>query len=888
MFDPPVGSPRSVAPPRHLAHALAALAALAVGCVEPRALLLPDTPEVRAAKAMLLAWESPSGTVGITAIDLVAEGASPVAVRTTDTLTALVFAIGLDALHLDAGLITLPAASEPSRPLPPGALVYRAAPGDSASPRAWAAIDPADLGTALRRLRLPSLGPGACEEAGGCFRRVEDVEGCELPCDEPAPPAPPVAPALPALPAPAERPRFAPCPDGWAETSATSTATPSACEPPASLDATCPEGQWPDPSSIPAATTFVYAAPDAAPGGTGERDRPFAHVLDAVAALPRSGGVVVLARGAFAERVSLVRSAVIVGACPDGDGATSLAGLEVRAGTVHLANVRIDATETPALAAFGASSVLVLERVVVEGGENHANGLVVDDGGAAQATDLVLRETGRAIWVTGSGSRAEVSRLHVLEALRSAFYVQRGAGLTVEDAVVVDTGVRGVEARAARVRLSRVRFAGTALAGVRLTESATATITDVWIDDTKGEQALDVSGRSHLTADRVFVSSVIGTGLRVTSASARARDLVAHDVVATDAFTGEGLLVQNGTISAERVEVLRATGASIFVDGSGPPETTVLTDVDVRGTRTRGPATEPGHGLDVRGTGALTIARARIVDSATSGLEVTASQSAPGVQRLSDLTIDGTGGGGLVLRGSAAVHVARVFVARAAQEAVVSWGAAPLLEDVTVERSQFGVRYVGGSFELRRARVSDTRSVGLLGDSLVTGERPSIELEDLEVLRAGHFGLVVNESVGVVRRARFDGNVAVGACFDASDVELEDLVAERTVRPPEPFALCNDPQMSSDRAIGVSFRGRSDQSIIFYLEGSMSRFVARDNADVGIDVGPFSRLELRDGVVEGNPIGVTIRDQSPEDLSLDERVIYRNNDETLRVLPPGT
>ncbi|MCK6548830.1 hypothetical protein L6R52_23500, partial [Myxococcota bacterium] len=91
-----------------LAALTTALAALTAACVEPRALILPDTPELRAGRSMLLVWESPSGDVGVAALDLGSDATIPVALPTTDTLTALVYPLGLDAFHLAPGPIPLP------------------------------------------------------------------------------------------------------------------------------------------------------------------------------------------------------------------------------------------------------------------------------------------------------------------------------------------------------------------------------------------------------------------------------------------------------------------------------------------------------------------------------------------------------------------------------------------------------------------------------------------------------------------------------------------------------------------------------------------------------------------------------------------------------------
>ncbi|MCK6551788.1 hypothetical protein L6R52_38495, partial [Myxococcota bacterium] len=825
---------------------------------------------------------------GVAALDLGSDATIPVALPTTDTLTALVYPLGLDAFHLAPGPIPLPSAREPSRPIPGGASVFRAAPGTSDEPRAWRVIDPADLGAAITRLRLPGLAPGACEDAGGCFRRVDGLEGCEVPCDEPEPPALPIPPAPAAQPHAAELPRFAPCPDGWSLRAATSTTSPDTCDPPASLAATCPMGQWPDPSTIPAGATRLYAAPDAAPGGTGTQGSPFASVAEAIAALPRSGGVVVLARGAFPERLSLTRSATLVGTCAEGSSATSLAGIEARAGVVRVSNLRVDATTSPALGAAGEGTTLVLDRVAVDGGEDHANGLFVEEGAEARATDLVLRGTGRAIWAVDRGSNVEVSRLDVDDVLRNALYVLRGARLSVDSARVRGVRVRGLETRAAAVSLARVHFEDVAQAGVRLAETSTVTLTDVWVDGVGAEQAIDVLGDGRLDGERLLVTNVAGTGVRVVSARARLVDVTARELVRSEGLAGEGLLVQDSTVTVERIAVVRASGRGIAIEGSGPADDVVLRDVDVRDTRPRVEGDESGLGLSLSGTSLLTLVRARIAGSAAAGVDLTTLVDAPRAQAVEDLTIDGARGPGVVLRGSGRVSLARVSVEATGAEAIVSWGAEVVLEDVDVARTTFGPRYVGGRFDARRVRVADTRSAGLLGDPAVVGQRPVITLEDVEVLRAGHFGLVIKESAGRIARARFDGNVAVGACLDASDLDVEDLIAERTVRPREPLVVCNDPQSVSDTAVGVSLRGRSDLTVIFYLEASLRRFVLRANADRGLDIGPFSRVELRDGVVEGHPVGIVIRDQSPEDLAVEGGVIFRDNGESLRVVPTGS
>ncbi len=345
-------------------------------------------------------------------------------------------------------------------------------------------------------------------------------------------------------------------------------------------------------------TVFVDASFGGKPKGT--RASPFADLAAAAAALP-DGGTIAVAAGSYSDSLLPKVPLDVRGRC---------------AALVTLA----PATKQPALSvSTTAANGTRLSGVTITGGESV---LRASDGAKLLVHGVrIANTTSRALLASAGGSIAFSDGV-VTDVLGASNLSTAGNAVTAED--------DGSHVALLRVRISRA--AGSALMA---RYGATASVTDVVIDD--GNPTAQVNGLGtginafkggQIVVYRVRVSLTIGHAL---SAEEESSSLTGSRVWAdrcaakqTGAPGGYGLLVSKGASAA--LAGLRTSGCrSAAVNVYGPGTTLQLTASALTGTRSHIPASSDGGGLVVAGGAKAQISSVWLSDNRAVGIAVTSA-----------------------------------------------------------------------------------------------------------------------------------------------------------------------------------------------------------------------------------------------------------------------
>lgn len=662
-----------------------AAALVLTACHEVVSFVLPEAPD--GANAAIIFYEDERGGGEAFAFPPGAPPARFAGVATA--IDVLYYDATLDALGLRPG--RLESATEPNRPLPKSALIYRA---EAAALESFAPS--AERSPALADKRIAALDIDACFAREGCYESpaAAEEDDCALPCplDQPAPLEP-------------QPPGFETCPPGWRTKMIEQYAV---CEPPGRLAADCPLGQVQPIDSdrcVPIGTAcsaseawnvdlaarpgrIHYVREGAPAGGIGTRGAPFATFAEATE-LARSGDTIALSKGRFFGLINVPAGVEVIGACVDetvldGQRATailahnsgakistlrienSMLGAEL-AGDVRIEDVLFSGTLGEGAGAVGveiASGAVVLERVVLRGFENAitnrsqaavaiSRAVISDSGNAAIASssrgDLLIDDTviargrRRAIEASAptSSTRIHLTRIYFYEHQEQTINLQT-ATAKIQDAVIRDTALVGPFGNAiyyafGTIEVSRAVIERHAHAAVWFNE-ANALVSDAVISDIRGH-AFDLQN-SETRLERIGVLDPDNAILIVGSGSATATDL-AVDITRDDIlliFHPGAVTIDPGTrFSGERVRMSGAPEASISVALGATLE---LRDAVLRGSKS---------GVDIYSASA-TIENSIIQDMLKNGVGVfrdSIGGLADPVLRLDGFVIENCGDAGL-------------------------------------------------------------------------------------------------------------------------------------------------------------------------------------------------------------------------------------------------
>ena len=724
---------------------------------------------------------------------------------------------------------------------------------------------------------------GACSGGGGgadAWDAAADGEGSdggEVVLNGSA--DPPVSPELP---------RMAPCATGWTarEDEATGIMT---CEPwaeggPADcpegearfageagcvpVGPACPGGDWP--ADLPTGVPIRHVRAGAPAGGDGTIGAPFAAIGSALTgAVP--GTVVALARGTYRECIGLPAGVTLWGACVAGTfvscprpielgGAITVTALDTAVRSLTVTGARTGIWVDGPDASCDLTGVRIQD---CDGG-----GLAVTEAAVVTARELVVRDIpaespsgdfgcGISVWggATAAVARAIVERTHN----QAVIAAESGTVLTLEDAVVRDTvehPTSGGDGQGlwvdlgASVVLERVVVERNGVEGIWCRGGSVLSLSDVVVRGTR-PHARDGDGGFGLVADDCRADAVRATfegnreaGIVYQGSSGVIEDLVVRDTLEQEASGewGRGLNVQDSS------DVAVVRGAFAFNTDTGVvvgTSTAALTDLTIVGTRSRPSDRGFGHGLQVVEGADAVVERARISGCRNVGFAVLGA-----VVRVTDLEVagtlpreaDGAQGMGFVAMSGADVDLTRVLLSGNHEHGAV-------VED--------------SSARLQHLTVRDTRT------------RPG----------SGEYGrglTVQNGADVVVVHGVFEGNreLAVSAFGTGTVLELEDAAILDTLLRDCAFTTC----VGDGAGVGVGTFGGAFVALRGFRiwRSAMCGAMIASGADPdGVSLTDEGVLELRDGEVAWNPIGVNIQAAEYDTGLLVDGVAYYGNERNL-------
>jgi hypothetical protein len=320
-----------------------------------------------------------------------------------------------------------------------------------------------------------------------------------------------------------------------------------------------------------------------------------------------------------------------------------------------------------------------------------------------------------------------------------------------------------------------------------------------------------------------------------------------------------------------------------------------LADVSVSHTRPTAGTEEAGRGIEVRERAHADVTRAFLLSNREVGVLVRQAASA----ELSDIAVrntsprgsDGRLGDGLLVAEGSTVVVRRALLGRNHEAAVAAHGEGTRLElsDVTVQDTRPVIMGVeiggiglaaqdGADLRVTRALVERCTHAGVLADA-ATVVRETAALDPTGLFGRG---LVAQRGARVEgTRLLFDRNHEAGltAALAGTSVTLSEVTIRETLERPCADDVCR----GAGAGIGAGVYGGNTLKL--------TRFVVADNALCGVQVargalpdgsvGEAGEMDLRDGVVSGNPIGANVQDSSFDVARLSDRVSYVDNNVAL-------
>ncbi len=374
------------------------------------------------------------------------------------------------------------------------------------------------------------------------------------------------------------------------------------------------------------------------------------------------------------------------------------------------------------------------------------------------------------------------------------------------------------------------------------------------------------SDRNHLLqaqGSEVTVRAAVFDGTGVIQSGGR----VVLDQVAMRGFGDSTFAVLNmhGGASTElsRASITSPSAGAVSITGTNSIR---LTDVVVRDTR--------AIGIQLGGTEA-TLERVVVEGTVEGGILLDSDTST-----LTDVVVRRIAHGDEIAVGlfsSGPVTMQRIWIEDAADIGLSTSYSGGEIRDVVV----VGPDTVGGAkgrgIELaagaqlvaERAAVLHTADLGILVDgAMTTATLSDLVVDEVGPAAEGNFGrcLHTQRSAQVsVSRARFGRcrEAAVTASYDGS-VTLRDVRIEDTL--PVPCELgCESPRAG----IGL-----------VPLDGGhldAERFVITDSALAGVQIVPGGEVDLRDGTIEMNPVGVNVQAEGYDISRVMQQVLFRDN-----------
>ena len=740
----------------------------------------------------------------------------------------------------------------------------------------------------------PSTNPDGADteiDADALQDTVEEDPGFEV-----ASPAPPEIPWLEDGRPPIAPPVFTPCPEGWVEVPPEDEDGVTTCNPwpegerqECGVDEThfagesgctrigspCPSGDWAD--DLTAEGTVIYVrAGDPPAEGLGTRDAPFGTIAQANA-VASTGDVVALSKGIYDEIVWVPGGVTLWGACV---AETLIASSEpseteatVNAGGVggSVRNLSIGGDRMGVFVGSSDSS-LRLEDVVIA--STTVRGGYVSAGGSLEAENLVVRDT-----------QEQPSDL------------SRGIGFVA---------IEGAQVRLAHAVFERNKYAGIAIADV----DTMLTLEDVVVWDIQcresdggGGDGLVVQDGAHADASRLVLernrNSAIfasGAGTLLNLADVVVRDTGGRD----DGSFGRGIQSQRGArVTIVRGLFERNREASVTVVSADTWLS--LTDTVVRDTLGQARNDTFGFGI-VASTGAHVEAN-RVILARNQYAAVSIVDPRTEVILADALVLDTQSqesnykyGAGLMIGNEASASLERVAFERntAIGVAADNSGTTLMLTDVVVRDTQaqdsdlamgsgIGV-HDGAAVSVERALIEHNRYLG----AYAGGAGTSLTLTDVIVCdtasRAsdGKYGrgLDVEDGAQVeATRAIFQRNrgSGVAAFLEGTLVRMLSVTITET----QEYECASGPCAGYGAGTGIgSYAGAQVEVDGFAIsQSALCGIQLAHGADEhGVRHAVGGTIDLHNGVVSNNPIGVNIQTEDFDINRLMDGVLYIDNE----------
>jgi len=396
---------------------------------------------------------------------------------------------------------------------------------------------------------------------------------------------------------------------------------------------------------------------------------------------------------------------------------------------------------------------------------------------------------------------------------------------------------------------------------------------------------------SFLDAVVVHGASVLGV---VVNAGGHlgALDLVVRDTqAASDGWFGHGLTVHGGARAELSTAVFERNRATGFLVGEVGTEV-VATDVSIRDTQARGIDGLAGYGLELLDGARAELLRAAFERNRSMGIFV---DDADTELVATDLSIrdtqaresDGGLGYGLAVSGGARAEFSRAVLERnrSLGMAIHDAGGEIVATDLVVRGTQaresdgdggYGLQVsLGARAEVSRSAFERNRTLGLLlvhvGTALIASD---LRVADTASRQAdGDFGdglQLQREATATLVRARIDRNHRFGVvAYDVRTVAtLEDTVVEATAEVECFPARC-------DAAFGTGI-GALDGALV-----TATRLRSSGNVLCGVQLAAGGEIDLHEGEVSGNLIGVNVQTEGFDLARLQDRVLYVDNERDL-------
>jgi len=646
----------------------------------------------------------------------------------------------------------------------------------------------------------------------------------------------------------------------------------------------CTDDGWPE--ALPAAGVVYVRA--GATSGDGTRGAPFGAIGDATA-VATAGTTIALARGEYLGSVPVAAGVTLRGACVEGTTlrATDTVGttpvVEVAGVGARIENLTITGAR-PGVRVRGAGRTATLTAVIIDAATTA--GISIADGAEVEATEVVIRRMRSAAGVFGRGINVEsgggliLTRAVISEAHETGILALGGATVRLADVHVRDTIPGGGFGDALGVELgSTVRGAGCILednsgVGAYVTTDATLTLEDSIVRRNLHE-GLQASFGATATYSRIRLEDnreggilCDGDGTTVTVTDA-AFSRQGHRAAATQA---------GGAISITRALVrdngLTRQESAVYVNGGETARSSMaLRDVRIAG--------HPATGIEALGGAEVTLDRIAVTGTRGTGVllqtglpttvrDLHISDTEPGVDRLF--------GRGFEVGAGAEFTVERLHVERVHELGIVAWESRGTFSDVTLRdvAARPDGTY-GRGFEVQGTVVTIQRLLieGAHGTGLLTGTGSSTTASHVEILDtfsngplllSGHAVTVNSGAEAVITHARFlDNREATVVVFEeGSNLELTDVQIRRSLP-----RQCTDPRCAG-------FGGGIGLGIYEGGRATARDFIIAESALIGVQLAR-GELDLIDGEISGNPIGINLQVPDYPLESRTTRVSFRDN-----------